>query len=414
MKPNVTLHAGDCRERMKELPDNSIDAILTDKPYELTSIRKRFGAADAAPAQTEGNDGAFGRLSKGFLGMAWDGSGVAFDPVLWSEMLRVLKPGGYYFGFMGARTYHRAACAAEDAGFLIHPMIGWVYGQGMSLAPEMAKMIDKHLGTPGEVVPSGAPVKRLLTGAEQHARGTWIKDNGREYQPGEYVPGSPEAAQWAGWRPGAHARKTALEPIIVAQKPFSEKSAAANLLKWGVGALNIDACRTDAGRHPSNLMHDGSPEVVALFPESAGQQASSLPPGGGNGKAPRGDSGSAARYFNTFEPEDLPAAFYHPKAGKGDRDGSSHATVKPIGLLRHLVRHICPPGGTILDPFAGSGTTAVAAQLEGMNCILMEAEDEYIEFLRKRFKQLNNTGDNPRLTEIRKNLDPRDQLGDLW
>lgn len=361
MEPYITLRAGDCRTLLAKMPENSIDGILTDPPYEFTTIRKRFGSKTAAPAIETGTDGSFGRISKGFLGRTWDGTGVAFDADMWSWLLRVLKPGGVCLSFMGARTYHRATCAAEDAGFLIHPFTAWVYGQGMSLAPEMAKMIDKHLGAQGNVVPDGRPVKRLLTGADQHERGTWIKDNGREYQPGEYVPGSAEAVEWLGWRSGAHTRRTAVEPIIFAVKPMSEKSAAANVLRWGTGAFNIENCRTPDGRHPANLLHDGSPEVVDLLPDGA------------------------ANFFNSFPADEMPTIFYHKKATAEDRAGSNHPTVKPIGLLRHLIRHICPPGGTVLDPFAGSGTTAEAARREGMNCILMEAEPEYIEFLKRRF-----------------------------
>ena len=240
---------------------------------------------------------------------------------------------------------------------------------------------------------------------------------------------TPEAAAWEGWAYGTQAQKPALEPIYLGQKPFSEKTGAANLLKHGVGAVNIDGCRvpaaagdepvswvtprggiwkTDAdadadlivtgkGRHPANLILDGSPEVVALFPESksTGGQASlgAFRNGDvyGKGKDVRvkrdpgfGDSGSAARFFHQFPPDTDPV-IYQSKAGKEDRAGSKHPTVKPVALMQYLIRHITPPGGTVLDPFAGSGTTAEAAKREGFDCILMEAEDEYVEFLRHRF-----------------------------
>lgn len=218
---------------------------------------------------------------------------------------------------------------------------------------------------------------------------------GGEYH--NYIPGSPEAAQWEGWAYGTQAQKPALEPIYLGQKPFSEKTGAANLLKHGVGAVNIDGCRVEAepmkaqvrggfknsyeaskqnwgagdtytpneaGRHPANLIHDGSAEVIELFP----------------------DSGSAARFFHAFPPDTDPI-FYHPKAGKMDRAGSKHPTVKPIALMQYLIRHITPPGGTILDPFAGSGTTAEAAKREGFDCLLMEAEPEYLAFLKERFPE---------------------------
>lgn len=330
----VTLFEGDNRVSLRALSECSVPAILTDLPYEIASIAKRFGSKQAAPARTEGNDGAFNRLSRNFLGAAWDAQGISYDVDLWREMLRVLTPGAFAMCFMGARTYHRAACAAEDAGFIIHPLTGWVYGQGMSLAADLSKSMDKHVGLQGQTLADGS-----------------------------YVPASPEATQWAGWRGGAGARRTALEPIIVAQKPLSEKSVPANLLKWGTGAMNIEATRTAEGRHPANIYHDDSEDARALFPSKA------------------------AEFFDSFPlaADDMPGVFYHAKAGAADRAGSTHATVKPVGLLRNIVRLITPPGGTVLDPFAGSGTTAVAALAEGMNCILMEAEPEYNEFLRKRF-----------------------------
>jgi site-specific DNA-methyltransferase (adenine-specific) len=155
------------------------------------------------------------------------------------------------------------------------------------------------------------------------------------------------------------------------------------------------------GRYPANVLHDGSDVVVALFPESAGQLAKESSSSssrkdqnvygamarGSAGREPREDSGSAARFFNSFPADDMPwpLAFYHAKATAKDRAGSKHPTVKPIGLLRHLIRHVCPAGGTVLDPFAGTGTTAEAARLEGMGCVLMEAEPDYLAFLHRRF-----------------------------
>ena len=330
---------------------------------------------------------------------SWDGSGIERDPQFWAEVLRVLMPGGYLVAFSGSRTYHRMAAAIEAAGFIIHPMIGWLNGQGFPKAHASDKAIDKLLGKQGEIIPAGTPVKRMIPGADQNKIG-WEKNNGREYQPGAYVPATDEAAEWQGWAYGGQVRKPALEPICVAQKPFSEKSGAANLLRWGVGAVNVDGCRTEAGRHPANIIHDGSPEVVALFPDSKGQQGDvrgTEPSRTGDentncygkfkARPPtpvRGDTGSAARFFECYPFEDDPV-FYCAKAGKLDRAGSVHPTVKPIALMQALIRHITPPGGVVLDPFAGSGTTAEAAQREGFDCILMEAEAEYIDFLNERF-----------------------------
>lgn len=324
---------------------------------------------------------------------------------------------------------------------------------GFPKAHAADKAIDKLLGKPGQIVPAGAPVKRMIPGADQNKAG-WEKNNGREYQPGSYMPATDEAAEWQGWAYGGQVRKPALEPIYVGQKPFSEKSGAANILRWGVGAVNIDGCRVPvsegdnlgggrtsgtvkagndgwnrpymddpeymtrlaeeskarvakaeaSGRHPANLIHDGSPEVVALFPDSKGQQAAVRgdEPSGVTkdiygkfkGRVPalvRNDSGSAARFFESY-PFDGEPIFYHPKAGKEDRavqfleaGQQGHPTVKPVALMQALIRHVTPPGGTVLDPFAGSGTTGEAALREGFDCILMEAESEYVEFLGRRF-----------------------------
>lgn len=440
----VTLHAGDNRASLRRLIDQGVrvHSVVTDPPYGLVSIRKRFGKQGAAAARTEGNDGSFARLSGGFMGKAWDGTGIERDPEFWRLIYDILLPGGYVFAFSGSRTGHWQACAMEMAGFVMHPMHGWVFGSGFPKAHAADKAIDKMLGVEGDFVPQGDPVKRMIPGADQHATGSWEKNNGREYQPGQYVPGSPEAEQWEGWAYGTQTQKPALEPIYLGQKPFSEKTGAANLLKHGVGAVNIDGCRvpsetggrplrevaamrgdveyngislsgradgslqsskavgsTDLGRHPANLILDGSPEVVAMFPVSNSARASGNPNNPKRGKNHEAtsygqgddtvthdyrDSGSAARFFHQF-PIDADPLFYCPKAGKADRAGSKHPTVKPIALMQYLIRHITPPGGVVLDPFAGSGTTAEAARREGFDCILMESEPEYIDFLNERF-----------------------------
>lgn len=376
MSVNVKLYCGDNRVSLRRLIDEGVrvHSVVTDPPYGLTSIEKRFGREGAAAARTEGNDGSFGRLSAGFMGKVWDGTGIERDPEFWRLIWEILLPGGYCFAFSGSRTGHWQACAMEQAGFIMHPMHGWVFGSGFPKA---------------------------------HAAGV---------------------GGWEGWAYGTQAQKPALEPIYLGQKPFSEKTGAANLLKHGVGAVNIDGCRvpaatgdepvswvtprggiwkTDAdadadlivtgkGRHPANLILDGSPEVVALFPNGKSGK-----PGvrrkdhdthsmsgrlGTTGETEVGyaDEGSAARFFHQFPPDTDPV-IYQSKAGKEDRAGSKHPTVKPVALMQYLIRHITPPGGTVLDPFAGSGTTAEAAKREGFDCILMEAEDEYVEFLRHRF-----------------------------
>lgn len=432
----ITLHHGDNRDHLRRLIAEGVrvHSVVTDPPYGLTSITKRFGAENAAPAKF-GSDGAFQRASGGFMGSKWDSTGIERDPEFWALLYDILLPGGYVLAFSSPRTGHWQACAMEMAGFVMHPFLGWVYGQGFPKDHDAAMAIDKALGQPGHKAPVGEPVRRLRPGAEQHRSGEWEKLEDRFYQPGTYVPGTQEGEQWNGWAYGAQSLKPALEPIYMGQKPFSEKSGALNLLKHGVGAVNIDGCRVEnpdfdpdrmqrqqsnrqtweggvnsgfaddhvqatynaQGRHPANLLHDGSAEVIALFPQSAGQIASSSSDtrknqncygemrrgAPGTEMHPRGDSGSAARFFNAF-PLDGDPIRYQAKATKADRAGSKHPTVKPIDLKRWLCRLVTPPGGTVLDPFAGSGTTGEAARLEGFNCILMEAEDQFAADIRRR------------------------------
>ena len=443
----VTLHAGDNRDTLRRLIDTGVrvHAVVTDPPYGLVSVQKRFAKPGSAAARTDGNDGSFTRLSGGFMGKAWDGTGIERDPEFWRLIHDILLPGGYCFAFSGSRTGHWQACAMEMAGFIMHPMHGWVFGSGFPKAHAADKAIDKAKGVKGTF---GEPKSAAHAGwiergrmrggdnAENHEgwQRPWMEDPEQvDNAARRYLAATPEAAQWDGWAYGTQAQKPALEPIYLGQRPFSEKTGAANLLKHGVGAVNVDGCRvpTDetivatrniamgssgngvfgaatvpgvyqqqpGGRHPSNLILDGSDEVVAMFPASKSS--------GGKGAASQktalngavygdysgetlgrnagglGDSGSAARFFHQFP--DADPLFYHPKAGKADRAGSKHPTVKPVALMQYLIRHITPPGGIVLDPFAGSGTTGEAARREGFDCILMEAEAEYVEFLRERF-----------------------------
>jgi site-specific DNA-methyltransferase (adenine-specific) len=387
----ISLYAGDCLSVLDELPENSIDSVVTDPPYHLTSIVKRFGKPDAAPAQF-GTDGAYARASRGFMGKEWDGGDIAFRPELWAKVLRVLKPGGHVLAFSGSRTYHRMACAVEDAGFEIRDQIMWVYGSGFPKSHDVSKGIDKAAGAEREKVAIGNPVKRMIPGADQDANGSWIKNNGREYQPGYEIPATDAARQWQGW---GTALKPAHEPIVLARKPLIG-TVAQNIVDHGTGAINIEWCRvpTDEsitatrnialgsssggvfgaadkpgvyeqhsnGRWPANLIHDGSDEVVDLFPEA--------------------NDSSAARFF------------YCAKASKKDRAGSKHPTVKPIALMRYLCRLITPPGGTVLDPFAGSGTTGEAAFLEGFRAALIERETEYLDDIAGRLNALSGQDDD--------------------
>lgn len=377
----VVLHAGDCLAVLDALGENSVDSVVCDPPYHLTSIVKRFGAKDAAEAK-DGTSGAFKRASAGFMGKQWDGGYIAFQPETWARALRVLKPGGYILAFSSSRTFGRMSVAIEDAGFITHPMIGWIFGSGFPKAHRV------------------------------------------------------QAEGYEGFRYGGQATKPALEPIYMGQKPFSEKNGTANVLRWGTGALNIDACRiegegnktferfaggrardqyrmgttgaavsSDIGRWPANVIHDGSDEVLAAFPEAPGQQFTVRPDHapqvgtdvyGDYGPRPmvepRGDSGSAARFF------------YSAKADAEDRIGSKHPTVKPLDLMQYLVRLVTPPGGTVLDPFAGTGTTGEAAWREGMTAILIEREAEYQADIARRMELAENPTKRAAVAKSKNNL----------
>jgi site-specific DNA-methyltransferase (adenine-specific) len=391
----VQIIHGDCRAAVELMPSNSIHSVVTDPPYALVSITKRFGKPGSAPAKD-----VYGRGAAGFTGKTWDTGEVAFDPAFWFEVLRVLKPGGHVLAFGGTRTYHRLACAIEDAGFEIRDQIGWLYGSG-------------------------------------------------------FPKSHNQSGEWEGW---GTALKPAWEPIVVARKALDGTNAQ-NLARWGVGALNIDGCRVETtdnlgggayavnpttrdqlwgadagnswkrggagdyvqpdGRWPANVIHDGSDEVLDAFPSAPGQMAKvsssdarktqnvyGAMKRGSDGAEPRDTGGSAARFF------------YCAKASKADRnDGlddfvarndpahrktniettgenpylrgaterkNTHPTVKPTELMRYLCRLVTPPGGTVLDPFMGSGSTGRGAVLEGFNFIGCETEAEYAAIAKAR------------------------------
>jgi hypothetical protein len=362
---SVQLHCGDSRDVLPMLAEGSVDACVTDPPYALVSIGKRFGSDTAKPVAGD----VYRRASAGFMGKRWDTGETAFDPAFWASVLRVLKPGAHLVAFGGTRSYHRLACAIEDAGFEIRDQLAWLYGSGFPKSHNVAKAIDRAAGAKGEVVPHGDPVRRIRPGSDQHKGGSWEKLADREYQPGAYVPATEAAAAWEGW---GTALKPALEPIVLARKPLNG-TVAANVQAHGPGALNIDACRVGerearalnrkagigfggsgaqgvvvdggAGRWPANVIHDGSADVVEAFPREAGAFApvrGSEPSNAVNnvygerariGTLHHGDAGSAARFF------------YAAKADSDDRLGSKHPTVKPVDLMAWLVRLITPRGG---------------------------------------------------------------------
>jgi len=466
MELTYRLLVGDCRAQMATLPDASVDAIVTDPPYEL-----------------------------GFMGKSWDASGIAYDGEVWRQALRVLKPGGHLLAFSGSRTYHRMVVAIEDAGFEIRDQIMWLYGSGFPKSHDVSKAIDKldavaeqqerqlrftawirSTGLTSAMIDHATGTNmgghytarnsqpRIMTtehlDAVRHLIGTvpeWVEREcqirsveSKQYASRQVIdqrtmidatkarpgfsgavhsetyqgekrlvditaPATPEAQQWQGW---GTALKPAHEPICVARKPL-RGTVAANVLAYGTGAINVDGCRvgmseqdrntiesaswigrnldrkaygdwatdgTDqpmtthpAGRWPANVIHDGSEEATAGL-------------------------GDAARFF------------YSAKASKADRDEGMegwevqavhrygaglgeghdpnapainrniHPTVKPTDLMRYLVRLVTPPGGLVLDPFTGSGSTGKAAVLEGFHFIGCELSPDYAAIAEARIK----------------------------
>lgn len=497
---SYTLHNGDCLEVLRTMPDNSVDAVVTDPPYGLS-----------------------------FMGKKWDYDVPSED--VWRECLRVLKPGGHLLAFAGTRTQHRMAVRIEDAGFEIRDMIAWVYGSGFPKSLDVSKAIDRQRHDREQVYQVTAWIRASRDKAGKSNRdiddafgfagmaGHWTSTksqpavptleqipqlldvlgltldnvpddirelvwtlNGNKGQPGKAwferevvgkgisgktaiwqeeggmgdfnitAPATDAAKQWQGW---GTALKPALEPITVARKPLTG-TVAANVLAWGTGAINVDGGRVEglppsvpqpmlgtrervtygfgtgtgrngemsqaSGRWPANLIHDGSEEVVGLFPETtstAGMKGTrdGAIYGGGKGLGGEntlrghGDFGSAARFF------------YCAKASKADRDAgcegmeaqnnmrvngpreseeakhatkrsNHHPTVKPTDLMRYLCRLVTPPGGIVLDPFTGSGSTGKAAILEGFQFIGIEREAEYVEIARARIEHAIKTKPN--------------------
>jgi len=433
---NQILH-GDNIELMKQLEDNSVDAIVTDPPYGLSFMNKKWD---------------------------YDVPKIEF----WQAVYRVLKPGGHVLSFGGTRTYHRMVVNLEDAGFVIRDCIVWGFGSGFPKGVNIGKAIDNKLGNERELV--------LLDKHYDGAKRTLKRQTENKNVYGDYkdityidgkVPDSVGTSEYEGWNTGL---KPAVELICLARKPISENTIVDNVLKWGTGGINIDGCRIETsenenidynkinngniyggngiygecenkrppqiyktnGRFPSNFIHDGSDEVMELFPmtgKSTGGNGSKFVNSifynnrlhikvhvktGKNGLG-LGDSGSAARYFYCAKPspkernlgmegfekkqierlQQLPDGFissYGNIRNKPLPQANTHLTVKPISLLKYLIRLITPPNGVVLDPFCGSGTTICAAILENKNYIGMELENDYYEIAKAREKYFLNGG----------------------
>jgi site-specific DNA-methyltransferase (adenine-specific) len=431
MSDRWAVHHGDCREVMRTLDPESIDSIVTDPPYALGFMGKGWDTYSTGRKQKHNNR---------FEEFIYDVCEHAF---------RVAKPGAHLLAFGGTRTYHRLACAIEDAGWDIRDCVMWVYGSGFPKSHDVSKAIDREAGAEREVVGSklGQPGYSLTDGKGGLYGGGFGANGTGEGECAITAPATEAAKQWQGW---GTALKPAYEPIIVARKPL-RGTVAGNVLEWGTGGINVDGCRVgrdtydvsgwsqtgskasenramsggnyardakpDAeGRWPANFIHDGSEEVVGLFPETksgtGGQPQTAQRRGtselvglsSSGTKVGHDDSGSAARFF------------YCAKASKRDRDEgcegmptirvkmnngndaagdpvsdrftkmarNHHPTVKPTDLMRYLCRLVTPPDGLVLDPFSGSGSTGKAAMLEGFRFVGCELSAEYIEIARAR------------------------------
>ena len=382
------LMLGDCLDRLKELPDNSVDSIVTDPPYGISFMAKK-----------------------------WDYDVPSVD--VWNEAMRVLKPGGHALIACGTRTQHRMVVNIEDAGFEIRDVVSWIYGSGFPKSLSISKAIDKQAGAEREVVGEGR--WNSVKGNKGKDGGLttegFVSHGGEKHM--ETLPATESAKQWDGW---GTAMKPAVEFFTLCRKPLSEKTIAANVLKWGTGGINVDGCRVEGeipaprnapkkimrggkfhasaevekemshfnptqGRFPANLIHDGSQEVLDLFPVTKsgiavkknldGRTYNAHQEWGLKAKAGEdigyGDKGSAARFF------------YAAKASKKDREeGNTHPTVKPTALMAYLCRLITPTGGTVLDPYMGSGSTGKAARREGFRFVGIEREPEYMAIAESR------------------------------
>ena len=419
MSGEVVVHHGDSREVLRTLADCSVDSVVCDPPYALVSIGKRFGADDGAAAKV-GKSGAYQRASSGFMGQKWDTGETAFEPAFWREVLRVLKPGGHVVAFGGTRSYHRLACAIEDSGFEIRDMLVELLAIDVLCGAFLDGLTDAQR----------ALFVRILDESSFGGMLAWIYGSGfpKSHDVSKGIGRAAASAASAAWEGWGTALKPALEPICLARKAL-DGTVAANVLRWGTGALNIDGCRveasgrplrcaaeltsgdggaeiygdfalvgsramgtTDRGRWPANVIHDGSGEVIAAFPdrESGGDVICRRSAktkgiygqflGGDDRSSGYPDTGSAARFF------------YSAKADSTDRLGSKHPTVKPVDLMRWLCRLVTPSGGLVLDPFAGSGSTGVAALAEGFDAVLIEREAGYVADIRRRIAWARGEG----------------------
>lgn len=329
---NVKLYMGNSLTRLKELKDNSIDSIVTDPPYEI-----------------------------GYSGHGWDSTGIAYSVELWAEALRVLKPGGHLLSFGATRTWHRMAVAVEDAGFEIRDNIAWLYASGMPKSQDISKAIDKRKGTFEQ-----REVVRVIKGDTHAGAFATSKTGNAEARIDRVITrgASPEAQRFEGW---GTALRPSFEPIVLARKSLPSKTTIAeNVLNLGTGAININDTRLAYDKKDYPLAKSYNPEG-RWTPNVTMDEVTA---DGLDEKIAR-----ASRYFYVAKP----SGSERPVA-----DGKAHPTVKPLALMQRLIRLVTPPGGVVLDIFAGSGSTLEAAALEGFDSIGFELTEEYVPLIKVR------------------------------
>ena len=444
-----TIHHGNCIETMKAMPPESVDAIVCDPPYGLSNTDPG-SVADTITKWASG-DRDHVPTGRGFMGKSWD----AFvpPPAVWDECMRVLKPGGHMVVFAGSRTQDLMGLSIRLAGFEVRDSLAWLYGSGFPKSMNVGKAIDKAAGAERKVIGQSATVTprsgksssgfaplRSVRWGDVHYSWEDAPSEARAYFEAQgatrgqiTAPATPEAAQWDGW---GTALKPAFEPIVLARKPLAEKTVARNVLAHGTGAINVDACRigmsdddrslvdsrsgagfgtghtvgarqgraegkftsAPGGRWPANVLLDH--HAAAWVDEQSGVSKSTqsirVRAGSvfGNGLT----LGSAVSKFDSVGGfEDAGGAsrfFYTAKAPKSERpnvDGVQHPTVKPLAIMRWLIRLVTPPGGTVLDPFAGSGTTIEAALIEGFDPVGIEMETDYLPLIQHRIDRQAGT-----------------------
>ena len=429
---------GDCLEELKKLEDNSVDAVITDPPYGLSNTKPQQ-VADVLKAWVTGDTVSVPAKRGGFMGKDWDS--FVPPPAVWEECMRVLKPGGHMAVFAGARTQDLMGLSIRLAGFEIRDTLGWVYGSGFPKSMNISKAVDKAVGAEREkvrsrITPGTTAGKGFSNESDERPWMTKARAIGYHEHDSD-IPASEEAQQWDGW---GTALKPAIEPIILARKPL-DGTVANNVLAHGVGGLNIDACRVsttdrweasgvqsapgsslqgsadgslnvsvssthEAGRFPANVLLDEHAAkemdeqsgnvrgVIGMKKVSGGHNfniGEHTPQKFNKTSGQIKDSGGASRFFPVFK--------YQAKAPKKERpviereDGTKiqHPTVKPVALMEWLVSLIVPPGGVVLDPFAGSGTTLQAALNKGFTPIGIEQDADYIKLIEKRLEETCKT-----------------------